>query len=111
MSFRAITIDVEVAFDDFHRAHQRAIQDGHSVDYITVSADVDIDEALEQATVDELRSALAREDEGYTQEQLDAIRDCICAARNGDCAIAAALLPRIFPHQAQIVAAEKGLVA
>lgn len=110
--YRTVTLDVDVGFDDFQRAHERAIRVGDSTDIIRVSADVDVDEVLEQATIDELRAAFSREaDPGYTQEQLDAIRDFLRSVRCGQLGVALALLPRIFEHQAQVAAAEAGLAA
>lgn len=102
-------LDVMVDYDDFQRAHEAAIRSGGSLDSIMVAAEVDIDEALEHATVDQLREALSREDEGYTQGQLDAIRDCFSAVASGDASTAAALLQRIFAWPAQINAAEIGM--
>lgn len=103
------TLDVTVDYDDFQRAHDDAIKHGEDCDHIRVEAEVDIDEALEHATVVQLRSALSRELPDYTEEQLSAIRDCFAAARSGDSVTAAALLSRVFEHDAQRMAAEAGL--
>lgn len=109
--WRTATMDVEVDFEDFERARERAIEEGRDVDVLTVRAEVDIDEALEEASVDQLREALGREEPGYTQEQIDAIRDCFAAYGRGDTSTASALLGRIFSTVAQINAAEDGMRA
>jgi hypothetical protein len=103
-------LEVFVNIDDFNRAHEQAIHDGIEAEYVQVRAEIDVGDALELATVDQLRDALAREEgPGYTQDQLSAIHDCFAALLGGDCQTASALLPRIFEHRAQIAAAETGL--
>ena len=107
--WRTATIDVRVYSDDWERAREKAIERGESGDWIVVEAEVDIDEALEEATVDQLREALGREDQGYTQDQLDAVRDCFAALANGDHHTASAMLARVFDYPALIAAAEAGM--
>lgn len=103
-------MNVEVDYDDFMRAHERAIQDGYDVGSVDVMAEVDLSEALEHATIEDLQDALRREQcPGYSREQIEAIRDCFSALAAGDCCTARALLTRIFDHQAQINAAEAGM--
>ena len=105
-------IDVDVEISDLIGAHekvQRWQAEGKKIATVRVPATVDIDEALEEATIDQLRDALGREQAGYTAEQLDAIQDCFCALACADFRTAEALLPRIFEHEAQIRAAETGL--
>lgn len=111
-AWSSVLMNVIADYDDvkseIDRAQER-ISRGQNVTHITVEAEVDIEEALDAATADQLRDALGREETGYTQEQLDAIRDCFAAAVNGDGHLAFQLLPRIFNHGAQLVAAEQGL--
>jgi hypothetical protein len=103
-------MDVLVDYEDFQIAHERAMRDGRSTDTLQVQAEVDIDEALELASVDQLRQALSREEApGYTSDQLVAIHDCFAAVSHGDFGTAAAMLHRAFEHSALIDAAERGL--
>lgn len=104
-------IDVLIEYDDFERARESAIKAGRSTDILSVPAEVDIDEALEHATVEQLRDALGRQDCGYTQDQLRAVRDAFEAAVAGDIHTASALLGRAFEYDALIAAAEQGLAA
>lgn len=104
-----VQLDVEVEWDDVHDAHEAALEAGKQSNVLTVEATVDIEEALEEASIEQLREALGREEPGYTGEQLDAIQDCFEALACGDVRTAEALLPRIFEHRAQIIAAESGL--
>jgi hypothetical protein len=108
--WRTATMDVEVDYDDVCKAHEEALERGHDASLLTVPGEVDLDEALEQASIEQLRDALRREQaEGYTQEQLAAIYDCFAAVAAGDLNTAAALLKRIFDLPAQIAAAEEGM--
>lgn len=105
-----VTLDVRVEYDDFERARERAIELGEQVDVLVVPAEVDIDEALEEATAEQLRDALGRGDgPDYTQDQLNAIHDCFAAVAAGDTHTANALLCRVFEHAAQVTAAEHGM--
>jgi hypothetical protein len=107
MMWSSTFIDVRVEYDDFMRAHEEVLERNGDPTTITVSAEVDIDEVLDDATQEQIRQHL--EFEGYTPEQLDAIQDCFAALTCGDVMTAEAMLPRIFEHQAQIRAAENGL--
>jgi hypothetical protein len=107
--WNTVQMDVDIEYDDFMRAHGKTLEREESPDIIRVEATVDIDEALSEATIDQLREALGREEQGYTADQLVAIRDCFEALACGDVRTAEALLPRIFDHLAQISAAESGL--
>ena len=110
MRWHSETLDVKVAYDDFERAREEAIKHGEDVDILTVPAEVDIEEALKFATIEQLRDALKREEgQGYTNGQLDAIRDCFASLSAGDTHTASAVLTRIFDHPAQIAAAEEGM--
>lgn len=109
--WNSVTLDVDVDYEDFEAERERMIARGEAVDYVRVPVEVDIGDALEEATVDQLREALGREGEGWTQCELDAIRDSFAAAVRGDVHTASALLNRIFKHDAQIAAAEYGLSA
>ncbi|AOR76304.1 hypothetical protein BES08_05675 [Novosphingobium resinovorum] len=104
-------MDVHVSAGDFESAVNEARRNGFSVDYVSVSAEVSLDEALEEASVDQLRSALSREVPGYTPDQLTAIEACFASVLAGDLADASAFLPRIFEHTAQIDAAERAIHA
>lgn len=106
-----ITLDVLVSTDDYERAREKAISDGISADHIQVEAEVSLDDALEEATVDQLREALGREEPGYTPDQLIAIEACFAAVVSGDLTGASAFLSRIFDHAAQIDAAERAIHA
>src|SRR5688572_22297347 len=53
--WRTATMDVEVDWDDVEKAREFEIDQGREVRILTVPAEVDIDEALEQATVEQLR--------------------------------------------------------
>lgn len=104
------TLDVLVDYDDVIKAHEEALRDGKRLDTLNVPALVDIDDALEEATVDQLREALGREEApGYTQDQLTAIEEGFAAVLSGDLTTAGALIGRIFEHEAQRQAAERGL--
>lgn len=110
------TLDVTVDIDDFNNARDRAIEqqglgDETGLSSVVVQAEVDIDEALEYASVEQLKAALASEDSGYTQDQLRAITDAFAAAVSGDVHTAEALIGRIFDHVAQRQAATDGLHA
>ena len=100
-------MDVQISYEDVLQAHFEASERGETTDILTVGAEVDIDDALAEASQEKIRAAL--EVEGYTNEQLDAIRDCFASVASGDAHTAAALLGRIFDHPAQIVAAERGM--
>lgn len=104
------TLDVRVNHDDYQRACDQAIERDAVDESVTVEAEVDIDEVLEHATVEQLRDALGREEApGYTIEQLEAIRDCFAALIAGDTNTAVAVLPRVFEHAPQLAAAEQGM--
>ena len=104
------TLRVMVDVQDMRDEIARIDRDGEEKRVMAeLDAEVDIDEALEEATVDQLRAALAREDDGYTQDELSAIEAAFAAALSGDASLAAAMLSRIFKHDAQRQAAERGL--
>mgnify|MGYP000159100653 CR=1 FL=1 len=106
-----ISIDVTISSAEYESARERAIENGFSSEYITLIGDVILSDALEEATVDQLRDQLGRELPGYTPDQLTAIEACFSAALAGEISNASALLPRIFEHAAQIDAAERAIHA
>ena len=101
-----VTVDVQDMRDELDRIDR---EDGKARVTTELDAEVDIDEALEEATVEQLRAALAAETPGYTQEQLTAIEETFAAVLSGDLTTAGALIGRIFEHEAQRQAAERGL--
>lgn len=103
------TMDVIVDWDDVEKARDEAVRKGRDLDALTVPAEVDIDEALELATVDQLRAALSREQPGYTEDQVRAVHDCFAAVTAGDLHTASVMLARIFEHAALLDAAERGM--
>ena len=109
------TLDVRVEIDDFIEARDRAIEregcgDGRAICSVIVPAEVDIDEALEEATVEQLRAALGREEgPGYTQDCVRAVRDVFASVAVGDLHTAEALLCRVFDHEALRQAASEGM--
>ncbi|GGN49576.1 hypothetical protein GCM10011349_20350 [Novosphingobium indicum] len=111
MPLNFVNMQVVVDVRDVDDAKRAAVEEGHEGMVVTVSADVDIDEALEEATVEQLREALGRELPGYTADQLVAIEACLNAVAAHDMTTASAMLPRIFEHTAQIEAAERAIHA
>lgn len=100
-------IDVQDMRDELDRLDR--MDEGGRI-FTDMDVVVDLDEVLEEATADQLRAALAREEApGYTQEQLTAIEDAFAAVLSGNLTTASALIGRIFEHEAQRQAAERGL--
>jgi hypothetical protein len=105
-----VTMDVMVDWQDVDDAREAELERGkEDFSYLRVPAEVDIEEALEEASIEQLRGALGREDPGYTYAQLDAIEETFRAAVAGDLSTVLSLANRVFDHQAQIAAVEKGL--